>query len=122
MATDLTVILENRPGTLADMGAALGQAGINIDGMSGFPCEGRGVIHILVEDGAGAQRALEGADLEVAGERDVLTLTIEDRPGSFGETAGRIAAAGVNVDLVYLATDGRLVIGADDLAAAQAAA
>ncbi len=58
MATDLTVILEDRPGTLADVGEALGEAGINIDGMCGFPCEGRGRLHVLVDDPVNARRAL----------------------------------------------------------------
>ncbi len=121
MAKDLTVILEDRPGTLADMGQALGNAGINIDGWCGFPCEGRGVIHILVEDAAGARQALEEGGMEVSGERDVLVLEVEDRPGAFGEVARKIADAGANVDLGYLATRTRLVIGADDLEKAQAA-
>jgi len=121
MARDLTVILEDRPGTLADVGEALGKAGINIDGMCGFPCEGKGVLHVLVEDAAGARRALEDAGMEVSGEREVLVFEINDRPGAFGEVARKIADAGVNVDLGYLATRTRLVIGADDLAKAQAA-
>lgn len=121
MPKDLTVILEDRPGTLADMGQALGKAGINIDGWCGFPCEGRGVLHVLVEDAAGARRALEEGGLEVSGERDVLVLEIEDRPGAFGDITRKIANADVNVDLGYLATRTRLVIGADDLEKAQAA-
>ncbi len=121
MAKDLTVVLENRPGTLADMGEALGQAGINVDGMCGFPCEGRGVIHILVEDASGARRALEEAGLEVDMERDILLHEAEDRPGMLGETARKLANAGVNVDLLYKATQTKLVIGADDLEKARAA-
>ena len=120
MAKDLTVILADRPGTLADVGETLGKAGINIDGMCGFPCEGRGVLHVLVEDAAGARRALEEGGMEVSGEREVLVLEVEDRPGAFGDIARKIANAGVNVDLAYLATT-RLVIGADDLEKAQAA-
>ena len=120
MAKDLTVILADRPGTLADVGETLGKAGINIDGMCGFPCEGRGVLHVLVEDGAGARRVLEEGGMEVSGEREVLVLEVEDRPGAFGEIARKIANAGVNVDLGYLATRTRLVIGADDLEKAQA--
>lgn len=58
MAKDLTVVLEDRPGTIAHMGEALGKAGINIDGGCGFPCEGKGVLHILVEDAADARRVL----------------------------------------------------------------
>ena len=121
MAKDLTVILADRPGTLADLGETLGKAGINIDGMCGFPCEGRGVIHVLVEDGASARRVLEEGGMEVSGEREVLVLEGEDRPGTFGEITRKIANAGVNVDLCYLATKTRLVIGADDLEKAQAA-
>lgn len=121
MAKDLTVILENRPGTLADLGEALGNAGINIDGWCGFPCEGRGVIHILVEDAAGARSALQEGGMEVSGERDVLVLEVEDRPGTFGEIARKIASAGVNIDLGYLATRTRLVLAADDLEKARAA-
>lgn len=121
MATDLTVLLEDRPGTLAELGEALGDAGINIDGMCGFPCEGKGVIHILVEDGAGARRALQDVGLEVSSERDVLLFEADDRPGMLGDVARKIANAGVNVDLIYKATQTKLVFGADDLEKARAA-
>lgn len=123
MAKDLTVIIEDRPGTLADLGEALGQAGINIDGMCGFPSEGKGVAHILVEDAAGARSVLEGAGIEVRDERDVLLLRqgddIVDKPGVTGEIARRMAEAGVNVDLIYGKWDGTVVIGADDLGKAR---
>ncbi len=120
MAKDLTVVLEDRPGTLADIGEALGKAGINIDGLCGFPCQGKGVIHISVEDAAAARRALEEKGLEVRDERQVLVLEVEDRPGAFGDVTRRIANAGVNIDLAYPATNNRLVIGADDLDKARA--
>ena len=120
MAKDLTVILKDRPGTLADLGEALGKAGINVDGMCGFPCESKGVIHLLVEDATGARRALEEGGLEVSEEREVLVYDIEDRPGAFGDIARKIANAGINFDLVYLATKTRLVIGADNLEKVQA--
>jgi hypothetical protein len=121
MMNDLTVILKNQPGTLADLGEALGKAGINIEGLCGFPCEGKGVIHILVEDAAAARRALEAIGLEVLGEREVLALEIEDRPGAFGEITRRIANAGLNTDLCYVASNTRLVLGTDDLDKARAA-
>jgi hypothetical protein len=121
MAKDLTVVLEDRPGTLAELGEALGKAGINIDGLCGLPCEGKGIIHILVEDAAGARRALEDAGLEVSTEREVLLLEAEDRPGSLGEVARRMASSGVNIDFVYKATRTKLVIGVDDLERARGA-
>ena len=118
---DLTVILVDRPGTLADMGEALGKAGINIEGLCGFAVEGRGVGHILVEDAAAARRALEQAGIEVGNEREVLVLDTADRPGALGEVTRRIANAGVNVEVVYAATKTRLVLGVDDLDKARAA-
>ena len=120
MAIDLTVILEDRPGTLADVGEALGKAGINIEGLCGFPSEGKGVLHLLVEDGPTARRALKEAGLQVHSERQVLILDVEDRPGEFGSICRRIANARINIDLVYLATNTRLVVGADDLDKARA--
>jgi hypothetical protein len=115
MATNLTIILADRPGTLATLGETLGNAGINIDGMCGFPCEGKGVLHILIEDATAARNALEKTGHEISGEREVLVAEIEDRPGAFGEMARRIADAGVNFNLAYLATNSRLVVGATDL-------
>lgn len=121
MATDLRVTLEDRPGTLADMGEALGKAGVNIDAMCGFTCGGEGVIHLLVANGMLARRALEEAGIMVSDEREVLLYDAEDRPGMLGEVARRLAKAGVNLDLLYKASQTRLVIGADDLEKARAA-
>jgi hypothetical protein len=118
---DLTVILEDRPGTMAAASEALGKAGVNIEGMCGFPCEGKGVGHILVEDAVAARRALEEIGVEVRGEREVLILEIENRPGALGEVSRRIADAGANLNLVYLTSNGRVVLGADDLEKARAA-
>ena len=115
MARDLTVVLEDRPGTLAEMGEALGKAGINIDGLCGFPCEGKGVIHVLVEDAPPARKVLEDTGIEVKGDRPVLVLDVSDRPGVLGGICRRIADAGVNIDLIYAATNTRIVLGVSDL-------
>jgi hypothetical protein len=115
MASDLTVVLEDRPGSLAELGEATGRAGVNIEGLCAFPSEGGAIAHVVVEDAAGARRALEDAGFEVRGEREVVVLDVEDRPGVVGEVAGRVAGAGVNLDLAYLATNTRLVLGSADV-------
>jgi hypothetical protein len=121
MPWDITLELENRPGTLAELGEAAGQKGINIEGLCGFPCEGVGVIHVLVDDATEARNAFDGAGIAVTDERQVLVVDIEDRPGAMGALTRRLANAGVNVDLLYLATNTRAVIGVDDLDAARGA-
>jgi hypothetical protein len=112
---DLTVELENRPGTTASAAEALGKAGINIEGICGTEGSGKGTAHILVEDTAGARRALEGAGARVIGEREVVVAQIEDKPGSLGTLTRKIAAAGVNLNLMYLATNTRMVLGSNDM-------
>lgn len=121
MAKDLTVTLEDRPGTLAAMGEALGKAGVNVEGGCGFPAGGKGIFHLLIEDAAAARRALEQAGIQVGQERDALVLEVEDKPGALGSIARKIANAGVNIDLVYLASRTRLVLGTSDNAKARAA-
>ena len=117
MPWDITVELENRPGTLAELGEAAGQKGVNLGGICGFPCEGVGVIHLLVDDAAAARNAFDAADISVTDEREVLVIDIEDRPGEMGRLTRRFADAGINVDLLYLATNTRAVVGVDDLEA-----
>lgn len=122
MAKDLAVELADRPGTLAALGEALGKAGVNIEGICGIPAGGKAIAHILVEDAAAARKVLQQAGVAVVGEQDVLVLSLQDRPGSLGAVARKIADAGANITLVYLATGTRLVVGASDLAKARAAA
>ena len=123
MATDLTVILRNVPGTIADLGEAAEAAGINLMGACGFESGGEGVTHVLVDgDASAARRAFEDAGMEVRGEREVLVVDVEDTPGGLGRVARRFADAGVNVDLIYLTADGRLVLGPDDVERARSVA
>jgi hypothetical protein len=121
MPTDLTVILEDRPGSLAKVGEALGRAGINIEGICGVTVSGKGTVHILVDNGKKARQVLEANHIDVAKEVEVLVIPVEDRPAVLGNVARRLATAGVNLSLAYLATSTRLVIGADDLEKAREA-
>jgi hypothetical protein len=113
MATDLTVGLADRPGTMAEATAALARAGINIRGACGYVCDDLGVFHILVEDADGARRALIDANFEIRAERAVVLARVEDRPGAAAAVLRRIADAKVNIDLLYLTVDGQLVVGGD---------
>jgi hypothetical protein len=120
---DLMFILPYQAGTLAQLTEAISQAGVNLQGCSGQQFGPEGIIHVLVDDDAtaGAREAAERAGFVVRGEREVIVAPIEDRPGGLAAVLGPLAAAGVNADLLYLATDSRVVIGVEDLERAQAA-
>ena len=124
---DLTVSLEDRPGTLADLGEALGKAGINIEGLCVVTSEGRAIGHVLFAVAPGARPGLDGAGIKVAGAAEPLIWETPpdavDRPGAMGDSARIVANAGVNIQLLYLATKNRAVlITSDNKKAAQALA
>ncbi|RDH79406.1 amino acid-binding protein [Mycolicibacterium moriokaense] len=122
MASDLTLYLDDQPGELARVGDVLGKAGANIGGLCAVTSGGgQAEVHILVNDATPAFEALQGAGIEIAAEQEVLVLEIEDRPGALGEIAHELGAARVNLTLAYLATNTRLVLGADNLADARKA-
>ncbi len=115
---DIAVILENRPGALADMGEILGKNGINMEGLCGIPLNDEGLIHILVEDETVARYVLESAGFKVSAVREVLVLDIGNiagKPGSGGKMARKIGNVGVNIDLIYLAEHNKIVVGVDDI-------
>lgn len=121
MATNLTVSLEDRPGELARLGEALGSAGVNIDGGCATTGGGTGQVHILVEDAVAAKQALQGAGIQVSGELEALVVDAPNQPGELGRTARRLADAGVNIEVYYVATSDKLVFGVDDLGKARGA-
>jgi hypothetical protein len=117
---DLTVIMEDRPGKLAELGQATGRAGVNIDGLCAMVGDGKGLIHILVQDEESAKTALEEAGIDVADEREAVIVDLHDRPGAMGEIARDLAEAGVSVDVAYTIFSGvRLVIVTEDVEAAR---
>jgi len=113
---DLAIALENRPGALAEMGDALGRAGVSIEGGGAFVVGGEGVAHFLFSDGAAAHRALEAAGIRVLAERDVLVQRLKQaEPGQLGKISRRMAEAGVNIEILYSDHDHQLILVVDDL-------
>jgi hypothetical protein len=119
---DLTVIMDDQPGKLADLGEATGRAGVNIMGLCAVVGDGKGFIHLLVEDESAARRALDEAGISVADEREAVVVDLHDKPGAMGEVARDLAEAGVNIDVAYTIFTGvRLVILTEDVEAAHQA-
>ncbi len=118
VAWELRFTLEDRPGTLAGASKALGDAGINILAVAAFSMPQGFGVRFLVEDAEAARRALEGAGITVEGMKEGLVVEVEDRPGQLAATAGKLGAAGVNIESCYVLGESagrkRLVLTADD--------
>lgn len=112
---DLTIALEHRPGALADMGDALGRAGVSIEGGGAWIVDGQGTAHFLFADGDAACAALEVAGIRVLAVRDVVVQRLKQAvPGQLGSLTRRMAAAGVNIEALYSDHDHRLILVVDD--------
>jgi hypothetical protein len=112
---DLAIRLENRPGALAEMGEALGKAGVSVEGGGGFIFDGKGIVHFLFEDSAAARKALEDAGIEVLEEREVLVQRLnQDQPGQLGKVSRRMAESGVNIEVIYSDHQNQLILVVDD--------
>jgi hypothetical protein len=117
MATEFTVILEDRPGTLARLGIVLGDAMVNIEAIHGTSRERSTIVQFVPNDQGKAARALDAAGIAYS-TRDVLIVRVLDEPGTLGDVAVVMFQAGINIDSVYVTTRGHVVLGVDDLAGA----
>ena len=121
MAVDLVIDIENTPGALAEAAAAISDAGVNIAAATCVGAGERAELHILVPRAEPVKHALGISHMAVTREREVVVVDVEDRPGVLADLTRRIAKAGIDLDLVYVATRNRVVFGAPDLAALRAA-
>jgi hypothetical protein len=121
MAYDLAIELDNTPGALAEVAAAISDAGVNIAAATCLGDGERAELHILVPHAEAARHLLAISHIGVTRERQVVVVDVEDRPGVLADLTREIARAGVNLDLVYVATRNRVVFGAADIDGLRAA-
>jgi hypothetical protein len=121
MSVDLVIDVENTPGALADVAAAISDAGVNIAAATCVGPGERAELHILVPHPGAVQHALGISHLAVTRVREVVVVDVEDRPGVLADLTRKIAKHGVDLDLVYVATQNRVVFGSPDLPGLKAA-
>lgn len=116
---DLVIIPDDTTGVLAKVGAALAENNINIEGVSAFTGQGKGVIHLLVDEPDKAHKALAEGGFDVKAMRRVLVVHVENEPGVLGDVSKKLADAGINIEQAYVATGTstatRLVLAVDDV-------
>jgi hypothetical protein len=116
MATDLVIEVENEPGALARVAAAVSDAGVNLAAATYTGGSDHTELHILVPHAEPVRHALALTHQAITREREVVVIEVEDdRPGLLADLAREIAEAGINLDLVYVATHNRVVFGSPDI-------
>ena len=112
---DLTIEVDNEPGSLARVAQAISDAGVNIAAATCTRPGDKAEMHILVPHAEAARHALGISNLAVTREREVVVVEAADQPGALADLARKVATAGINLDLVYVATKTRVVFGAEDI-------
>jgi hypothetical protein len=104
MATEFIVKLADRPGQLASLASAMGDAKVNLRAIGAQ----KGVVGLLVadKDTARARRALKKGKYR-ATERKAVEMRLQDRPGSLARAASRFGKKRVNIASVYVLAPGR---------------
>jgi hypothetical protein len=119
MLEEIIVTVDDRPGILAEIGELLGSRGVNIETLSASTHNGRGVLHLVVDDGEEAGEALTSEGFKVEAVRPVMTVTLDDRPGELGRYCRRLARAGVSISAAFVAKRGggetELIFAVDNL-------
>lgn len=117
MTTEFRVQLNNRPGALAELGEALGEADVNIEALSVITSGDIGVVHFVTTDAPLAQSVLKDGGFAYT-VRDVLVVQLLNEPGALGDVARVMAEANINIDAAYVTISGHVVLGVDDMAGA----
>ncbi len=104
---------------MARVAAAVSDAGVNLAAATCIGTADQVELHILVPHAEAAKHALALSQLSVSREREVVVVEVEDRPGVLADLTRKVAQAGIDLDLVYVATRDRLVFGATDLVGLQ---
>lgn len=118
MPVEIVIDTEDRPGVIAEIGELFGQVGVNITAAAAFAIDGKGVLHFVVNDADRALSALKRAGWKVSHSREVLAVSLDDRPGELGRYARRLAEAGISIRALYTsgksAGDFEVIVAVDD--------
>jgi hypothetical protein len=118
MATEFTVLLEDRPGALAALSEALAKSAINIVAIHATPCPNQGIVQFVTNNNDATVEALRDSEFEYT-TNEVLVLPLSHEPGALARLSGALGNAGININALYITMSGQLVLDTGDFKAAQ---
>lgn len=115
----ISIFVENKPGRMAGVAKALGDAGVNIRALTIAEAGDFGVVRMVVDDTERGYTALREKGFMVS-ETDVLAVEITDVPGGLYEIVNSLGMNNINVEYAYAfvtakAERAMLILRVDDL-------
>lgn len=102
----LSLFVENCPGSLSKVCQVLKENRINISTLSLADTREYGILRLLIQEHERARAVLEKAGYVVK-ETDVLALTVPDHPGGLADTLAILDKHALSVEYMYAFTYGR---------------
>lgn len=96
----LTVMLDNRPGALAELCSELAKLAVNISAIQQVDLKPLAPVRLVVSHADVAKRVCDALKLKYA-EEEVLAVKVGDRPGALGRVTRKLAEKGINIEYVY---------------------
>lgn len=95
-----TISVEHRPGAVAEIARALGNAKVNILSLLGTAQGTAGAVHVVVEDPRRAKKALDEAKISYQ-ENTAEEIELANKPGALAQALDKLAAKGVNLSSIH---------------------
>ena len=95
-----TIAIENRPGAVAEIAKALGNAKVNILALLGTAQGTSGTIQLVAEDAKRAKKALNEAKISYQ-ETAAEEYELPNKAGALAQALEKLAARGVNLNSIY---------------------
>lgn len=100
---ELSIITDNRIGTLANVAEALGGVGINIEAIAAYEQGGKAIFRVLTNDATSARKSLEKTPgISGVVVSDVIVLKLDNRPGELGKLTRKMANRGIDLESLYI--------------------
>ncbi len=96
----LSLVLENIPGSLAHVCSLLADSGVNVQALSIADMVDTGELRLVVDNWKRAKAVIEEAGYDVL-ESEVILAEMKNTPGALADIAQKLAAANVNIEYFY---------------------
>jgi hypothetical protein len=99
-AKELSVMLENKPGALAELCSKLAEKAVNILGLMVPEQSGVAPVRLVVNHLDVAKKIFDQMGVKYT-ENDVLNVSLSDKPGALGKVTRKLADHNVNIKYAY---------------------
>ncbi len=102
----VSVFLENKPGRMANVLAALEREKINVTGLTVMDSHEHSVLRLVTSDTPKTAKVLKSLGTPFT-ETEVLLVELRNQPGALAHLCGQLAAEHINIDYCYVSAGGR---------------